>query len=294
MNTLWRFSATLLTFLSLFKASRSHSGTPVLTADEIAKVNNLVSSLPKYHIKLTHIKVHTYFHVITDGAIGKVHDMQLQTQMRVLNERFSSIGISFKLIDVTYTNNADWYYNCWQGGNELKASFEMKAALRRGGKAALNVYFVDLKDGPTGYSFFPWDISTKGLMKDGIVMNNRAIPGGTRTNYNMGVQLVHEVGHWLGLYHVFPQVRGVCAPDIDKVPDTPATAYPASEGDGDHLCPLHRDSCPGLPGKDVSSYFFKSLSRMVCREMFSYICLCILFHTSPLQTTWITVLIGVW
>jgi hypothetical protein len=202
--------------------------------------------------------VHTYFHVITDGSIGKVHGMQLQTQMMVLNERFSSIGISFKLIDVTYTNNADWYYNCWQGGKEQKASLEMKAALRSGGKSALNVYFVDLKGGPTGYSFFPWDIGTEGIMKDGIVMNNRAIPGGSRQNYNMGVQLVHELGHWLGLLHVFPPKKdwGVCKPDVDEVPDTSATAYPASEGDGDHLCPIHRDSCPGLPGVDVSILVF--------------------------------------
>jgi hypothetical protein len=57
-----------------------------------------------------------------------------------------------------------------------------------------------------------------------------------RKNYNLGASLIHETGHWAGLYHTFE--GGSCFGNGDLVDDTP-------------VCPTRKNSCPD---DDVSNY----------------------------------------
>ena len=75
---------------------------------------------------------------------------------------------------------------------------------------ALNIWFVTFTDGTLGYAQFPSDQKTKPAT-DGVVIHWTTIkPGyhGGMSQYTGNKTAVHEIGHWLGLYHVFQSTIG--------------------------------------------------------------------------------------
>jgi hypothetical protein len=118
----------------------------------------------------------------------------------------------------------------------------MKSALRLGGPGDLNVYTNYQTDGTLGWATFPESVSGYESM-DGVVIDFRSMDGGSLYPYNSGRTLVHEVGHWAGLYHTF---QGGCVQSLsggDMVADTPAVASP------NFGCPSEKtNTCKGKKG----------------------------------------------
>ncbi|KAL1649616.1 hypothetical protein SLS58_001673 [Diplodia intermedia] len=191
---------------------------------------------------------------ITDGL--------LEDQTTVLNEGFAPMGYHFRLAETTRSNNASWFYNATQLSQQ---ETDMKAALRKGDKTALNVYIVGLRDNTiSAWSTLPLELAFN-VPNDGIVIHNTVLLGGSSTVWKLGKTLIHEAGHWVGLSHTFD---GGCANNFDYIDDTPLEAVPAESWDALGGCPVGRDSCPDAPGLDPIHNFMDYTSDE-CRTEFT-------------------------
>ncbi|GAC94740.1 metalloprotease [Pseudozyma hubeiensis SY62] len=206
-----------------------------------ARSDNTKSAAGTSSAAFTATRIPIYFHVITDGTNGKLSSTNINNQISVMNSAYSGTGLSFYLAGSETTTNSNWFNNVNQG---TTAERQMKSALRKGGANALNVYTVNFSGGLLGYATFPWSYNSN-PSNDGVVMQWSSYPGGPITNYNGGKTLVHEAGHWVGLYHVF---QGGCSGSGDYVDDTPPQST-ATSG-----CPANQDSCSGGGPDSIHSY----------------------------------------
>ena len=106
---------------------------------------------------------------------------------------------------------------------------------------AMVVFFCNLNY--LGEASFPWQGTQE--YPHYVQISLAALYGNNNadTFYNQGKTLVHEVGHWLGLLHTFPNTPG-CSDSGDFVLDTPAMRNPAKG------CHHGLDSCPNHQGFD--------------------------------------------
>ena len=132
--------------------------------------------------------VQTVFHVITRKGIAPITDEQLFTQLDVLNADFEATGFTFELVNVTHTNNGLFYSG--------RLDKTMKSKLHVGDSNILNVYINNAR-GLQGYATMP-DFSflqpNASFVQDGVVIQDKTLPGGSLTHFNLGRTLTHQVG----------------------------------------------------------------------------------------------------
>jgi len=166
------------------------------------------------------VKIPVKFIHITDNGQGLISEGQRINQIEVLNNAYSTYGIYFDYSssEVMEIENGEWYrmdHGSW-------AEREAKRTHNSNPKKALNFYTAGLSQGLLGWATFPWELEGD-IERDGVVMLNETLPGGNAQNFNLGKTAVHEVGHWLGLWHTF---QGGCDAYGDHVIDTPAHSSP--------------------------------------------------------------------
>ncbi len=175
------------------------------------------------------ITIPTVFHVISmaDGT-GNISDQKIYDQMAALNEDYRALAgtlgeqgfdsmVQFELVAITRTVNDTWFAD----GDAAESAY--KTALGRDQDRYFNVYSTSAM-GYLGYSYLPQDEA--GSVYDGVVLLYESVGGRDNgyTPYDQGRTLVHETGHYLGLYHTFEGgcVNGYLAGDL--IVDTPPEA----------------------------------------------------------------------
>lgn len=196
------------------------------------------------------------------GDWSNVHDSTIYEQMQVLNNDFRRAGhmadgegaadlqIEFELA------KKDPQGNCHTGINRVRydSSFRfdvfdtvkhygMKRMSHWPSDKYLNIYVVGaFKSKYIGWATFPWHIGNAHLdTMDGVVVAYNAF-GYSANNYNgRGRTTTHEIGHWLGLYHVFQDscANDNCVAQGDRVCDTPPQRAPTFTND----CTIKYNEC---------------------------------------------------
>lgn len=213
-------------------------------------------------------------HIVYNTEAENIDDTRVYTQINVLNEDFrrlnadtiktlpgfesvaADVGIEFCLafydpygdsttgIIRTYTDTTEWL---------LSFSEEVKETSQMGDDAwpassYLNIWVCDLQDGILGYAVSPGASPEV----DGVVIDykNFGIADVSSKPYDLGRTCTHEVGHWLGLTHVWGDDGGTCA-GSDGINDTP------DQAEATYGCPntVLVDACsPTAPGIIYQNY----------------------------------------
>ncbi len=220
--------------------------------------NKFTSSQPIITIPVAVFIVHA-------NGPENISDTQVNSQIDILNYYFYDYGITFCLakkngINQSVSGISRYFSNALTDNDYSEASQLNNLFQYYPNDRYLKIFVVrDIvgtgSGSVQGYATFP-NSSTN---FDGIVMKASAFGNIATCNCTNlasysenGKILVHEVGHYLGLYHTFeggcPSSNSSCDSSGDFICDTPPVGLPNSG------CPNSIGNCPGNLPHDINNY----------------------------------------
>ncbi len=225
-------------------------------------------------------------HVIHQNGPENISDAQVQQAIQHLNEAFANTGyydpatgVSIPIEFCLAIQNPDG--NLTTGINRLddpltditmdSDDLALKDLIRWDPYSYINIWVVreicsnSLGCGVAGYAYFP---SAHGGPHDGIVVE-AGYMGSSPANTSV---LIHEMGHYLGLYHTFQGgcTNDDCLTDGDRICDTPPdnTTTPVPCGTAVNSCSTDANS--GFPTDQNDLYIdYMDYSNLACYSAFT-------------------------
>lgn len=218
-------------------------------------------------------RIPVVFHIIHKGeSIGtglNVSDAIVRNQLRVLNEDFrkklgtpgynndprgADTKIEFSLAVLAPDGTTTTGINRYLGRTtpySIGDNTEIKSFAFWNACQYVNIWVCNLEGSYLGYSTFPslagFPISIGAPYPEGVVLDYATLPGVSQTGrYNKGRSATHEIGHYLGLVHLWGD-QGSCSGD-DYCNDTPV------QEDAINGCPTTATVCSGHGPPMIPNY----------------------------------------
>ncbi len=272
-----------------YKESRERLEQKMQEQLSSARVSRLLDGSEPLIIQVVvHVIHNNTNNTIGGGFNSNISEEQIRSQIRILNEDFrrktntpgfnnnlvgTDMNIEFRLATKdpsgNPTNGITRHYSSESYTYDLDERKKLADIASWPTDCYLNIWVTNLSPGLLGYAQFPDDTNMDGLddqngytSTDGILVGYQYFGEGgavQSTTYNKGRTTTHEVGHWLGLLHIWGD--SYCGNDY--VSDTP-TAEDSNEGS----CSSITSTCAGRSTRNmIENYMDYSPDR--CMNIFT-------------------------
>lgn len=235
-------------------------------------------------VNLTEITIPVVFFIVHDnqplGVGANITDAQVMSQLTALNNYFTGSGIKFCLATkagVTNINSINHINNTTLSNHDTGSLSQLVSA----GLSATNnqvdqarylrVFVVKSINNSTigGYTFLSGNIYTQNdciVVRSDLFGDVSTFPNGIyMPNYDQGKVMVHEVGHYFGLYHTFQEscLNDNCNAQGDRVCDTPPVNA------ANFACIANTDTCNENPNFPDNIQNYMDYTDDVCKNNFT-------------------------
>ncbi len=237
-------------------------------------------------------------HNIKDGSIGgtNISDEQIYSQIKTLNNDYrkmpgtmgfntNPVGVDTKIefclaltdpncmptngITRHYSARSDFDFN---NDNEVIKAFGYWPS-----DQYLNIWVCNLANNVLGYAQFPNYTTLPGLNQfelgattDGVVIKSTSFGNQTGTAnsgiFKYGRTATHEIGHWLGLKHIWGDYESSPNCDTDYCEDTPPQG---SKSPSNASCPTRFSTCGDQLYQNMTENYM-DYSADACMNIFTY------------------------